>query len=337
MNIIKELTKIFLFIFVLVVGGMLGYIFVDSFNTTDNPSDKNQNTKYIQQKLSNIKLFESDTEKQFKAIKKAFDNKNWNEFTQMVNIEIMVINSLNEAMEEERKNIKTEKDKESMKILEGLIPIAASYTKNDLFEYFNKNKNVDNFYVKLFSLTPNKIHNEKTEGGYKILPVSYIGTKTGAEITVLYKFIQENNELRLVGVRDNDKLKDAMGWGDEYNDYNEPNYKNEYKEKENLYEYPKQKRTSEKENAYKTAREYASSMNMSRRGVYEQLIFEGFSEIDSNEALERLSEINWKANALKSAISYQNEQSMSKKEIREQLIFEGFTQEEADYAFVRMK
>ena len=64
----------------------------------------------------------------------------------------------------------------------------------------------------------------------------------------------------------------------------------------------------------------------------EKLLFEGFSERDSKNAIEKLTSVDWKKNAYETALRYQANQHMSKKAIKEQLLFEGFTGEEADYA-----
>lgn len=78
-------------------------------------------------------------------------------------------------------------------------------------------------------------------------------------------------------------------------------------------------------------------MNMSKMGIYDQLISEygeKFSPEAAQYAIDNLK-ADWNANALAKAKSYQESMAMSPEAIRDQLISEHgekFTPEEADYA-----
>lgn len=97
------------------------------------------------------------------------------------------------------------------------------------------------------------------------------------------------------------------------------------------------KPTKEQSNALKKAQSYASTMYMSKQGIYEQLVSEygeGFTPESAQYAIDNLN-VDWNANALKKAKSYQDNLNMSKKAIYDQLISsygEQFTEEEAQYA-----
>lgn len=93
----------------------------------------------------------------------------------------------------------------------------------------------------------------------------------------------------------------------------------------------------EYQSALKKAGLYASSMYMSKAGVYDQLISEhgeNFSKEAAQYAIDNV-EADWKENALQKAITYQDSMAMSPNAIYEQLISEygeRFTEEEANYA-----
>ena len=78
-------------------------------------------------------------------------------------------------------------------------------------------------------------------------------------------------------------------------------------------------------------------MNMSKAGVYDQLISEYGEKFTLEEAQYAIDNVqaDWKENALKTAKSYQEIMSMSPAAIYDQLISEygeKFTAEEAQYA-----
>lgn len=96
--------------------------------------------------------------------------------------------------------------------------------------------------------------------------------------------------------------------------------------------------SAEDQSALAKAEDYATTMDMSKQGVYEQLTSdagEQFSPEAGQYAIDHLTDIDWNANALAKAKDYQSEMDMSPAEIRDQLTSssgEQFTQSEADYA-----
>ena len=94
---------------------------------------------------------------------------------------------------------------------------------------------------------------------------------------------------------------------------------------------------TEYKSALKQAKTYSEMMNMSKAGIYDQLISEyggQFTEEAAQYAIDNL-EIDWKENALKTAENYQETMAMSPKAIYDQLTSEygeKFTEEEAQYA-----
>lgn len=95
---------------------------------------------------------------------------------------------------------------------------------------------------------------------------------------------------------------------------------------------------SDYKSALRKATSYATTMDMSKAGVYDQLTSdygEGFSPEASQYAIDNLTDINWNENALAKAKDYQNEMDMSPDSISEQLTSdygEKFTSDEAAYA-----
>lgn len=87
------------------------------------------------------------------------------------------------------------------------------------------------------------------------------------------------------------------------------------------------------------AKTYSSTMNMSKKGIYNQLTstIEGFSTEAAQYAIDNV-QADWNANALAKAKSYQSLQNMSPNAIKTQLTsqFEGFTEEEANYAISKL-
>ena len=93
----------------------------------------------------------------------------------------------------------------------------------------------------------------------------------------------------------------------------------------------------EYKSALNKAETYSSIMNMSKRGVYDQLVSEYGEKFTAEAAQYAIDNVkaDWKANALAKAKTYQNEMSMSPAAIRDQLVTEygeKFTVAEADYA-----
>lgn len=96
---------------------------------------------------------------------------------------------------------------------------------------------------------------------------------------------------------------------------------------------------TEHANALKKGESYATTMSMSKQGVYNQLTSEfgeNFPPEAAQYAVDELDKtIDWNANALKKAKSYFETMAMSKDKVYEQLISEfgeKFTPEQAQYA-----
>ena len=94
---------------------------------------------------------------------------------------------------------------------------------------------------------------------------------------------------------------------------------------------------TEYKTALKKAKIYSDTMNMSKAGLYEQLVSEygeKYTAEASQYAIDNL-EADWKENALKKAKTYSSTMNMSKAGVYDQLISEygeKFTSEEAQYA-----
>ena len=87
----------------------------------------------------------------------------------------------------------------------------------------------------------------------------------------------------------------------------------------------------EYQNALDKAESYLSYSSFSKEGLYDQLLFEKFSEESSRYAVENVV-TDWNENAVKKAESYLSYSSFSKDGLYEQLIFEKFTPDQAQYA-----
>jgi hypothetical protein len=94
---------------------------------------------------------------------------------------------------------------------------------------------------------------------------------------------------------------------------------------------------AEYKSALNKATTYASTMHMSKQGIYNQLISEygeKFSVVAAQYAIDNMK-ADWNANALAKAKVYQDSMNMSPASIHDQLTSdygEKFTQAEADYA-----
>lgn len=98
---------------------------------------------------------------------------------------------------------------------------------------------------------------------------------------------------------------------------------------------------AEYKSALAKANSYANTMDMSKQGVYDQLVSEygeQFSKEAAQYAIDNV-QADWNANALAKAKSYQEQQNMSPAAIRDQLVSEygeKFTAAEADYAIANL-
>jgi flagellar biosynthesis GTPase FlhF len=98
----------------------------------------------------------------------------------------------------------------------------------------------------------------------------------------------------------------------------------------------------EHKSALKKAEQYAETMNMSKAGIYDQLVSEHGENFPPEAAQYAIDNIvfDWKENALKKAQTYAESMAMSDAAIYDQLISEygeKFTPEEAQYAIDNLK
>lgn len=85
------------------------------------------------------------------------------------------------------------------------------------------------------------------------------------------------------------------------------------------------------------ANTYANELNMSKQGVYDQLVSEYGGKFKSKAAKYAIDNVkaDWNANALAQAKTYQNDLNLSPAAVRDQLVSEyggQFTASQADYA-----
>jgi SOS response regulatory protein OraA/RecX len=88
--------------------------------------------------------------------------------------------------------------------------------------------------------------------------------------------------------------------------------------------------TSGQKNARESAESYLSYSAFSKSGLFDQLIFEEYSEQDSEYAVNTVK-VDWNEQAAKSAKSYLDYSSFSRQGLIDQLVYEGFSQAEAEY------
>ena len=92
----------------------------------------------------------------------------------------------------------------------------------------------------------------------------------------------------------------------------------------------------EKRSAIEMAQSYLSTMPFSPSGLYDQLLYEGFSEEDSQFAIDHLI-VDWDEMCYETAVSYiTNVGGFSKQSLIHQLEFEGFTKKQAKKAVKRL-
>lgn len=94
---------------------------------------------------------------------------------------------------------------------------------------------------------------------------------------------------------------------------------------------------TEYKSALNKATTYANTMDMSKKGVYDQLVSEYGEKFSAEAAQYAVDNVkaDWNANALAKAKTYQDKMDMSPAAVRDQLTSEfgeKFTQSEADYA-----
>lgn len=92
----------------------------------------------------------------------------------------------------------------------------------------------------------------------------------------------------------------------------------------------KKSATVSQQNAVKKAKSYLNFTAFSRKGLIEQLEFEGFTHDDAVYGVDNVG-ADWNEQAVKKAKSYLDFTAFSRKGLIEQLEFEGFTHEQAVY------
>ena len=92
----------------------------------------------------------------------------------------------------------------------------------------------------------------------------------------------------------------------------------------------------ERRSAIEIAQSYLSTMPFSPSGLYDQLLFEGFSEESSQFAIDHLI-VDWDEMCYETAVSYvRNIGGFSKKSLIHQLEYDGFTKKQAKKAVKRL-
>lgn len=89
-------------------------------------------------------------------------------------------------------------------------------------------------------------------------------------------------------------------------------------------------------NAKEKARSYLSFSAFSRKGLIDQLVFEGFSAKDAAYGVDALK-VNWNAQAVAKAKSYLSTTAFSQSGLVDQLVFEGFTRAQATFGVAGSK
>ncbi len=88
--------------------------------------------------------------------------------------------------------------------------------------------------------------------------------------------------------------------------------------------------TAGQRNALKSAKSYLQFMHFSKKGLIEQLEYEGYTTSEAEYAVENCG-ADWMKQAALTAQSYMDFMSFSREGLIEQLEYEGFTHEQAEY------
>src|SRR5436190_2194174 len=88
--------------------------------------------------------------------------------------------------------------------------------------------------------------------------------------------------------------------------------------------------TVSQRNARQKAAEYLKYMSFSRKGLIEQLEYEGFLPQDATYGVDALH-VDWNQQAAKKAAEYLKSMCFSRSGLIAQLVYEGFTQQQAAY------
>jgi hypothetical protein len=88
--------------------------------------------------------------------------------------------------------------------------------------------------------------------------------------------------------------------------------------------------SSDEINAIEKALDYLDYSSFSRKGLIDQLVYEGFSKVDAQFAVDFI-EVDWFEQAVLTAENYLEFSSFSRKGLIDQLMYEGFTRAQAEY------
>lgn len=135
----------------------------------------------------------------------------------------------------------------------------------------------------------------------------------------------------------------SMGGGSDSSDKSSSNSSSKASSSSTASSSSKSKIPAEYKAALDKAETYATTMDMSEKGVYEQLISksgEDFEPAAAKYAMSHLTGADWNANALAKAKTYQKEMDMSKNAVYDQLVSdsgEKFTASQAKFAVSQLK
>lgn len=93
---------------------------------------------------------------------------------------------------------------------------------------------------------------------------------------------------------------------------------------------PAPPRSVSQRNADRSAASYLDGQSFSRKGLIEQLVYEGFTKTEATSAVDQLH-ADWNTQAVAHAKSYLEYQAFSKKSLIDQLEYDGFTPAQAKY------
>lgn len=94
--------------------------------------------------------------------------------------------------------------------------------------------------------------------------------------------------------------------------------------------------TLSQRNAKETAANYLRFQAFSRKGLIEQLEYEGYSHKDAVYGVDA-NQVNWKLQAAKSAKNYLRTMAFSKSGLVNQLVYEGYSRAQATYGVSKSK
>lgn len=88
--------------------------------------------------------------------------------------------------------------------------------------------------------------------------------------------------------------------------------------------------TKGQEQALRKAESYLDLSAFSKKGLADQLEYEGFSKADAEWAVDHV-DVDWNEQAVKKALSYLEHSAFSESELADQLEYEGFTAKQAKH------